>query len=189
MNFSQSKKYLKSLKEKNVKFGLGQMQKLAALAGILAEKINAIHVTGSNGKGSTTAFISSILKEAGYKTGTYTSPHLVSITERIKINGKNISEKDFAKQITLIAFAGKKMNEPPSYFEVLTAAAFNFFLEKKVDFAVVEVGLGGRLDATNILNGLVNVFTDISLEHTNVLGPTIKHIAAEKAHIIKQDSL
>ena len=188
MNFKQSQEYLCGLKEKNVKFDLAQMQELTALLGIRAEKINAVHMTGSNGKGSTTAFVSSMLKEAGYRTGTYTSPHLASITERIKINGKNISEKEFAKHISLIAAVGKKMKEPPSYFEAITATAFAYFLEQKTDFVAAEVGLGGRLDATNVLNGLVNVFTDISLEHTNVLGPTIRHIATEKAHIIKQNS-
>ncbi|MBI2598052.1 MAG: bifunctional folylpolyglutamate synthase/dihydrofolate synthase, partial [Candidatus Diapherotrites archaeon] len=188
MNYYNALKYLSSLKEKNKKFFLKPMQELVKAANLNLSRLRIVHVAGSDGKGSTTAFISSILKENGYRVGTYTSPHLVSIRERIKINGKNISEKDFAKKISEIRNASKKMKNTPSYFETVTAAALKHFLEKQVDFAVVEVGLGGRLDATNILHGLVNVITNISLEHTQVLGNTIQKIAWEKAHIIKENS-
>lgn len=188
VNFKAANKYLDSLKEKLVKFDLKTMQKLVKAMELEPARLKVIHITGSNGKGSTSAFVSSILKEAGYKTGSYTSPHLSSVTERIKINGKKIPEKTFAKLVFETKKTAEKMKPKPSYFETVTAAAIKYFLDKKTDFVVAEVGMGGRLDATNVLHGTVNVITDISLEHTQTLGNTIQKIAKEKSGIIKHDS-
>ncbi len=142
-----------------------------------------IHVAGTNGKGSCSHTIASILQAAGYTVGLYTSPHLVDFRERIRVNGECISE-DY-----VIDFVEKERNffEPlhPSFFELTTALAFKYFADKRVDIAVIEVGLGGRLDCTNIISPLVSVITNISLDHTQFLGDTLAKIAAEKAGIIK----
>jgi len=188
VTFKQALRYLDNLQEKIVKFDLKTMQELVKTLDVDLSKLKVIHIAGSNGKGSTSAFITSILKESGYNVGTYTSPHLVSITERIKINNKNISEKEFERLFFEIKNVSKRMKTIPSYFETLTAIALKYFLEKKVDFVVAEVGMGGRLDATNVLNGIVTVITNISLEHTKTLGNSIKKIAKEKAGIIKENS-
>jgi len=143
-----------------------------------------VHVGGTNGKGSTSHMLAAVLDQAGYKTGLYTSPHLKDFRERIRINGKMISKRfvvDFvARQKALI----ESLN--PSFFEVTVAMAFSYFSSKKVDVAVIEVGLGGRLDSTNIITPDLSVITNISLDHTNILGNTLAAIAAEKAGIIKK---
>ncbi len=143
-----------------------------------------IHVAGTNGKGSVSHTLAAILQEAGFRVGLYTSPHLVDFRERIRINGKPISEEyvvDFVEQ-------ERSFFEPlhPSFFEVATALAFKYFHDEKIDIAVVEVGLGGRLDCTNIITPLVSVITNISFDHTQFLGDTLAKIAAEKAGIIKR---
>ncbi|MBU0502670.1 MAG: bifunctional folylpolyglutamate synthase/dihydrofolate synthase [Candidatus Margulisbacteria bacterium] len=158
-------------------------------------KFKSIHIAGTNGKGSTAVMISSILKEAGYKVGLYTSPHLFDYTERVKINGRDISSKEFKRGLAIIEkvareprilFSGSRAHkETSTIFEVLTALAFWYFAKKGVDYAVVEVGLGGRLDATNVLTPLASVITNIELEHTEILGKTLSKITAEKAAIIK----
>lgn len=146
-------------------------------------KFKSIHIGGTNGKGSTSHMLSSILQQAGYKTGLYTSPHLIDFRERIRINGEMIS-KDF-----VVAFTEKTktiVDEiSPSFFEVTVAMAFSYFAEKTVDIAIIEVGLGGRLDSTNVITPELSVITNISLDHTNILGNTVKEIAFEKAGIIK----
>lgn len=148
-------------------------------------KFKSIHVAGTNGKGSTSHMLAAILQKAGYKTGLYTSPHLKDFRERIRINGKMVSKafvKDFVKnQRTLI----KEIE--PSFFEVTVAMAFDFFAQEKVDVAIIEVGLGGRLDSTNIITPELSVITNISLDHTNILGNTLPKIAFEKAGIIKKN--
>ena len=148
-------------------------------------KFKSIHVAGTNGKGSTSSMLASILQEAGYKVGLYTSPHLKDFRERIKINGKEISEEyviDFVK-------ANKSFfeNNQLSFFEMTVGLAFQYFADKKVDVALIEVGMGGRLDSTNIITPLLSVITNIGLDHTQFLGSTLELIAIEKAGIIKQN--
>lgn len=149
-------------------------------------KIKTIHIAGTNGKGSTTNMIASILIESGYKIGTYTSPHLKDFRERICINGTKIEEKkviDFIKK-NKVWFNDINM----SFFEMTVAMAFNYFYEEKVDLAVIETGLGGRLDSTNIINPEISIITNVSLDHTNLLGNNIHSIASEKAGIIKKNT-
>lgn len=149
------------------------------------EKFKTIHVGGTNGKGSTSHMLASVLQSAGYKTGLYTSPHLKDFRERIRINGEMISESfvaDFtAREKALI----EELN--PSFFEVTVAMAFDYFASQEVDIAIIEVGLGGRLDSTNIITPQLSVITNISFDHTNLLGNTLPEIAAEKAGIIKKN--
>ncbi|MEJ6950428.1 bifunctional folylpolyglutamate synthase/dihydrofolate synthase [Natronospora cellulosivora (SeqCode)] len=158
------------------------------------DKLNIIHVAGSNGKGSTIAYLKSIYKEAGYKVGVYTSPHLLSFNERIEINGQLISDEDLKVLISKIKAVIDNMEKNnlarPSFFELVTTLAFLYFAEKDVDILLLEVGLGGRLDATNVIKSpLASVITSISLEHTAILGDTLGKIAREKAGIIKGTSI
>ena len=148
------------------------------------KRFSTIHVGGTNGKGSVSHTLAAVLQKCGYKVGLYTSPHLVDFRERIRVNGEMISEDyvvDFVEQ-------ERSFFEPlsPSFFEVTTAMAFKFFADKQVDIAVIEVGLGGRLDCTNIITPLVSVITNISFDHTQFLGDTLSKIASEKAGIIKE---
>lgn len=147
-------------------------------------KFKTVHVGGTNGKGSTSHMIASILQEAGYKVGLYTSPHLKNFTERIRINGKEITKKSVVDFI----IDNKKFleNQRLSFFEMTVGMAFNYFADKKVDVAIIEVGLGGRLDSTNIIMPEVSVITNIGLDHTQFLGETLPEIAFEKAGIIKR---
>lgn len=146
-------------------------------------KFKTIHVGGTNGKGSTSHMLAAILQQAGYKTGLYTSPHLKDFRERIRINGEMITE-DFVTDF--VAEQQDIMEEiNPSFFEVTVAMAFSYFAEEQVDIAIIEVGLGGRLDSTNIITPELSVITNISLDHTNILGTTLPEIAKEKAGIIK----
>lgn len=150
------------------------------------KEIKTIHVAGTNGKGSTSHFLASILQEAGYKTGLYTSPHLKDFRERIKINGEDISE-DF-----VVDFIGSNKSffeeNQLSFFEMTVGLAFDYFRQEKVDIAIIEVGLGGRLDSTNIISPLLSVITNIGLDHVQFLGNTIEKIAYEKAGIIKPNT-
>ncbi|HZX19399.1 MAG TPA: folylpolyglutamate synthase/dihydrofolate synthase family protein [archaeon] len=188
MNYSQSKEWLFSQKIAMKGFTLAKIRKLIKLAKINTNSFKTIHVAGSNGKGSTCAFIAQILKEEGCKTGLYTSPHLVEPTERITINGTKISEKKFAKYTNYFRKLMQKKKMGANFFEIITAMAFKYFDDEKIEFLVAETGMGGRLDATNVLDGIVNVITTISLEHTQYLGKTITKIAKEKAGIIKNNS-
>ena len=146
-------------------------------------KFRSVHIAGTNGKGSTSHLLAAVLQEAGYKTGLYTSPHLKDFRERIRINGKMIPQKrvvDFVED-------HKKLftKVQPSFFEWTVGLAFDYFANEKVDIAIIETGLGGRLDSTNVLNPLVSVITNISRDHMNLLGKKVKQIATEKAGIIK----
>ncbi len=183
------RKFLSSLERFGINLGLDRIQFLLDQLGNPQNKFKSIHIAGTNGKGSTAAMTASILKEAGYKVGLYTSPHLFDFTERIKINGKDISKEDFSaglKQIKKISdHPSISPSSQPTVFEVLTALAFWYFAKKKVDYAIVEVGMGGRLDATNVLVPQVSVITNIDYEHTDVLGKTLSRIAKEKSAIIK----
>lgn len=168
------------------KEGLDNTYKLDEHFGHPHKKFKTIHIAGTNGKGSCSHTIAAILQNAGYKTGLYTSPHLVDFSERIRVNGRPI-EEDF-----VIRFVNEHKNffEPlhPSFFELTTAMAFMYFAEKEVDVAVIEVGLGGRLDCTNIINPDLSIITNISLDHTQFLGHTLSAIAKEKAGIIKENT-
>jgi len=181
--------YLDSLQKFGMNLGLERISYLLEKLGNPHLKFKSIHVAGTNGKGSTCAMAASILKEAGYKVGLYTSPHLFDYTERIKVNNKDISTKEFKEGLKLVEkLSSNPATKPPSnptIFEVLTAVAFWYFAKKKVDYAIIEVGLGGRLDATNVLTPQVSVITNIDLEHTEILGKTLAKIAGEKAAIIK----
>jgi len=145
-----------------------------------------VHVAGTNGKGSTSHMLASILQEAGYKVGLYTSPHLKDFRERIKIDGKEIPETNVVEFINNKKYYLEAQNL--SFFEMTVGLAFNYFAEEKVDIAIIEVGLGGRLDSTNIIQPLLSVITNIGLDHTHMLGNTLEDIAAEKAGIIKPNT-
>ncbi|OGU61017.1 MAG: hypothetical protein A2V66_09760, partial [Ignavibacteria bacterium RBG_13_36_8] len=168
----------------NIKLGLDKTIHLLNHIGNPHKKLKTIHIAGSNGKGSTSSFISSILQEAGFKTGLYTSPHFVRFNERVRINGVEIPDEYIAEFITELDKYVDKYE--PTFFELTTALAFKYFYEMKVDYAVIETGLGGRLDATNVLQPFASVITHIGLEHTNILGDTLEKVAYEKACIIKE---
>lgn len=186
MNLETSLKKLYSLHTFGIKLGLDNTIGFLNYLGNPQNHLKSIHVAGSNGKGSTSSFIASILMEMGYKVGLYTSPHFMKFNERIVINGKQIEDEYVAE---FISRNDKYIDEYQlTFFEVTTAMAFQYFKETKTDFCVIETGLGGRLDSTNVLNPLAVVITTISLEHTNVLGNTIEQIASEKAAIIKNDT-
>jgi dihydrofolate synthase/folylpolyglutamate synthase len=165
------------------KEGLENIEALMEITGHPERKFKTVHIAGTNGKGSVAHLLASYFQERGCKTGLFTSPHLVDFRERIRLNGQMISEE------AVLAFFNKFQSQfdqlEPSFFEMTTALAFHYFAEEKVDVAVIEVGLGGRLDSTNVLSPLLSVITNISLEHTQMLGDSIAKIAKEKAGIIK----
>ncbi|WP_375191202.1 bifunctional folylpolyglutamate synthase/dihydrofolate synthase [Chryseobacterium sp.] len=169
--------------QKAYKPGLDNIIKLCDFFGNPQEKIKCIHIGGTNGKGSSSNMLASVLQQSGYKIGLYNSPHLIDFTERIKVNGKNC-DKEF-----VFNFIRKLKNLPdnirPSFFEFTTIMAFEYFYQQNVDFAIIEVGLGGRLDSTNIIKPLVSAITNVQLDHQNILGDTIEEIAGEKAGIVK----
>ncbi|MGQ0541375.1 MAG: bifunctional folylpolyglutamate synthase/dihydrofolate synthase [Blastocatellia bacterium] len=196
MNFSESEAYLLSLgnEVETMKLGLENIRKLLAALGNPETKYLKVQVAGTNGKGSVCAFLNSICVEAGIKTGLYTSPHLVSITERVKIDGIDIDESEFAHLSTLVRETSEKLvlngtlETLPTYFEQVTAMALAAFAEAKVELAILETGLGGRFDATTAANAEIAAITQIALDHQEYLGDTIEEIAAEKAAIIRADS-
>ncbi|HEY9077403.1 MAG TPA: folylpolyglutamate synthase/dihydrofolate synthase family protein [Anaerolineaceae bacterium] len=167
------------------KFDLSRMEHLLHLLGDPHRKYGVVHVAGTKGKGSTSAMIASVLQEAGYRVGFYTSPHLHEYTERIQVNRQPISMASFVALLDSIKPIIEQV-ERITTFEITTALAFLYFAQEKVDYAVVEVGLGGRLDATNLVEPIVSVITSLSYDHMNVLGDTLAKIAGEKAGIIKQ---
>ncbi|NTW43685.1 MAG: hypothetical protein HGB14_04440, partial [Anaerolineaceae bacterium] len=152
------------------------------------EKFRSIHVAGTNGKGSVSHMLASVFQEAGYKTGLYTSPHLKDFRERIKVNGEMIDENAVIRFTNLYLEKNKTEKLEPSFFELTVSMAFDYFRTSEVDIAVIEVGLGGRLDSTNIITPEVSVITNISFDHMSLLGNTLPKIAAEKAGIIKKFS-
>ncbi len=166
-------------------FDLDRMRALLKRLGNPHEQYRSVHVAGTKGKGSTCAMVAAMLQGTGYKVGLYASPHLTDIRERISINGELISAHDFARLVKMVEPIVAKIRPTPTYFDVLTAVAFKYFAEQKVDVAVVETGLGGRLDSTNVLTPEVAAITSISKDHMAQLGPTLSHIAAEKAGIFK----
>ena len=164
--------------------GLETTLKLSSTFGNPEHSFRAIHVAGTNGKGSTSHLLASILQNAGYTVGLYTSPHLLDFRERIRVNGKMVSEDFVCRFVDSFLNSGYD-GRRPSFFELATIMAFKYFEEQKVDIAVVEVGLGGRLDSTNIITPLLSIITNISFDHTQFLGSTLAEIAGEKAGIIK----
>ena len=191
MNYDESIAWLESLGQFGIRLGMERIQQLLFVLGHPENQVKTIHVAGTNGKGSVTTMIAAILAEAGLRVGKFTSPHLVRYNERIQINEKDIPDEDFAKVLTTVReFADdlvkKEACEQPTQFEILTAAAFHYFALQQVDYAVIEVGLGGLWDSTNLIKPLVSVITNIALDHTKVLGNTIEEIALQKAGIIKE---
>lgn len=183
--------YLFSLQQFGVKFGLDNMRTIVARLDHPELAFDSVHVGGTNGKGSVTAMVEAAVRAAGLKTGRYTSPHLVSLTERFAVNGRPVDEPmlkaavDVIREAVLALHAEKRLSAHPTFFEVTTAAAFELFRQAAVDLAVCEVGLGGRLDATNVLAPMLTAVTSIALDHQQYLGHTVADIAAEKAGIIK----
>ena len=193
MNYAECLSYLADLGHelRGVKFGLEAMEGILASLGHPERKYPTAIVAGTNGKGSTSAMLASIMAHAGYRTGLYTSPHLIRVNERIRVNGREISDEDFASSFTEVRQFAEGLAEQellahrPSFFELLTATAFLHFARSPVDFAVLEVGMGGRLDATNITEPRVALITNIDLDHVEFLGHTHAAIAGEKAGVIK----
>ena len=179
----------------NRKFDLEHMRVLAEALGHPERRFTSILIAGTNGKGSTAATLASILQTAGHRTGLYTSPHLQRINERIRVNVDEISDPEFAEmherveKIAAELVANGKLPHPPSFFETLTAMAFEYFASAGVEIAVLEVGMGGRLDATNVVDPCISVITDIALDHQQFLGNTIGEIAKEKAGIIRKSGV
>ena len=166
-------------------FKLDRMRDLLDAIGNPQEKVAMIHVAGTVGKGSTVAMIASMLQGNGYTVGTYTSPHLIDIRERVVVNGEMVKEDTFTELLKSIVSAATKRNLIPTFFELITAVAFKHFADEAVDIAVIETGLGGRLDSTNVINPLMTLITKIDLDHTHILGETVEEIAREKAGIFK----
>lgn len=171
-----------------IKLGLDNIQKICDELGNPEKKYKIIHITGTNGKGSTSTIIETVLLEAGYSVGKYTSPHILKFNERIRANGKDISDEEIALTYEKVKNAVKNIGITPTFFEVTTAMMLLYFAEKKVQYAVLEVGMGGRFDATNVADGDIAIITNVSLDHTEYLGKTIYDIAFEKAGIIKEKS-
>jgi dihydrofolate synthase/folylpolyglutamate synthase len=200
MNYDAAVRYLLSLGRElaaptqaaAAKFDLENITVLSERLGRPDRAYPSAHIAGTNGKGSTAAFLESILRHAGFRTGLNTSPHLEKINERIRVNGAEISDHDFAETLTRIQaqieelLAAGKLRAHPTYFECVTAMALEYFARIHVDFGIFEVGLGGRLDATNILTPLISLITRVDFDHENFLGHSLREIAAEKAGILKQ---
>ncbi|NTW67506.1 MAG: bifunctional folylpolyglutamate synthase/dihydrofolate synthase [Nitrospirae bacterium] len=191
MSYQETIDYLFGLQKHGIKFGLSNSIQLMGLMGDPQRRFPSVHIAGTNGKGSTAAFLACMLRAAGYRVGLYTSPHLVSFTERIRINGVPVTEERVVGLAERVRARYENVRSAeggpltPTFFEVTTAMAFTCFAEERVDIAVVEAGMGGRLDSTNVIAPLVSVITNIDLEHTEYLGTTVGLIASEKAGIIK----
>ena len=194
MNYDEALEWLFNVRRFGPERTLGPTKHILDLMGNPQESFGAIHVGGTNGKGSTSAMIASILHAAGYKVGLYTSPHLEDFRERIRVGGEMIPTEDVTRLLNEIEVLFNRMIDYPEpmplrFFDIVTAVCFKYFKEQGVDYGVIEVGLGGRLDATNVLNPLVSVITNIGFEHVNILGPTLEDIAYEKGGIIKPNSV
>ncbi len=190
MTFRQAEEYLLGLELFGMRFGLDRMHRLMTVLGLPQRRFASVHVVGSNGKSSTVRFLAAILERHGLGTGSYTSPHLASFRERIEVGEEPVSEADFAAAVERAAHAAELVNrnaEPDDHvtqFEALTAAAYHELARRGVEVAVIEAGLGGRFDATNVIPSKVQVLTSVSLEHTRWLGPTLTDIAEEKLDVV-----
>jgi dihydrofolate synthase/folylpolyglutamate synthase len=191
MTYAEAERYLLSLELFGMRFGLDRMRRLMTALGSPQERFGTIHVAGTNGKSSTVRMTAAILARHGLRAGAYLSPHLVSFTERIRIDDKDVTEEHFAAAVARAARAAEKVNrtlegdDRVTQFEALTAAAYSELAEAGVDVGVIEAGLGGRYDATNVIPSKVQVLTNVGLEHTRWLGPTIADVAAEKLDIVR----
>jgi dihydrofolate synthase / folylpolyglutamate synthase len=191
MTYADAERYLLSLELFGMRFGLDRMRRLMTALGSPQERFGTIHVAGTNGKTSTVRMAAAILARHGLRAGAYLSPHLVSFTERIRIDDRDVSEERFGAAVARAARAAEKVNrtleddDRVTQFEALTAAAYSELAEAGVDVAVIEAGLGGRYDATNVIPSKVQVLTNVGLEHTRWLGPTIADVAAEKLDIVR----
>lgn len=184
-------KYLEELRVLGSNYGLERTERLLKLVGDPHKKIRLIHIAGTNGKGSTSSILGKVLIEHGYKVGFFNSPHLEEIEETIRINDDNIAEEELVNLLEEIKpYVNKIVEEGykhPTEFEVLTCVMFLYLYRQKVDFGVIEVGLGGRLDSTNVITPILSIITSISLDHTNILGNTVEEITSEKVGIIKEN--
>ncbi|WP_296779191.1 folylpolyglutamate synthase/dihydrofolate synthase family protein [Ruminococcus sp.] len=187
MNYQEALDYMKKAAERGSLLGLSRVTELLRLMGDPQDKVKTVHIAGTNGKGSFGAMLTSVLKSAGYKVGGFSSPAITKVTDSFRIGGEEISEQDFADLIGDIAPICESMDEKPTEFEVLTAAAFELFVRKNCDIAVVECGMGGDLDSTNVIKApVMSVITNVQKDHSSFLGDTIAEIASHKCGIIKQ---
>lgn len=188
MTYDEALSYLESLGAFGIKPGLQRIELLLKKLGQPQKKTQFVHVTGTNGKGSVTSMLTNIFKSAKLKTGNFTSPHLVKWNERININGVSVSDEQLAEAIEKVKVAADEVGtllEPPTQFEIITAVAFYLFAQAKLDIVVLEVGMGGLLDSTNVIEPLCSVITNVSLDHTDKLGDSLQELAEQKAGIIK----
>jgi dihydrofolate synthase/folylpolyglutamate synthase len=191
VTFRQAEEYLLSLELFGMRFGLDRMHRLMTVLGLPQRRFASIHVVGTNGKSSTVRFCAAILERHGLRTGSYTSPHLGSFRERIEVGEEPVAETDFASAVARAAQAAELVNrtadpdDQVTQFEALTAAAYHELARRGVEVAVIEAGLGGRFDATNVIPSKVQVLTSVGLEHTRWLGPTLMDIAAEKLAVVR----
>lgn len=185
MNYREALAWLYATQHHGIKLGLENVRRLLAALGWQGERQRFLHVAGTNGKGSVCAMLDAICRAAGVRTGLYTSPHLVSFRERVRLDGEMISEAGVAKSLSTIRDVVAGWATHPTFFEITTALALSFFEKERADVVVLETGMGGRLDATNVVTPVASVITTIALDHQAWLGSTIREIAAEKAGIIK----
>src|SRR4051812_4373270 len=195
MNFRQAEEHLLSLELFGMRFGLDRMHKLMTVLGLPQRRFASIHVVGTNGKSSTVRFLAALLERHGLATGSYTSPHLGSFRERIEVGERPVSEDAFAAAVTQADHAAELVNRTAAaddrvtQFEALTAAAYHELARSKIEVAVIEAGLGGRFDATNVIPSKVQVLTNVGLEHTRWLGPTVADIAEEKLAVVRDHTV
>ena len=191
MNYVECLEYLDSLGKFGIQLGMDRIEGLLKELGNPEKELKTVHVTGTNGKGSVASMITNILLAAGLKVGKFTSPHLVKWNERIELNGQDISDEDFATVLSAVKVAAdsivrKGVCQQPTQFEILTAAAFLYYKLQQVDYAVIEVGMGGLWDSTNVITPVVSVITNVAMDHSERLGNTLERIAMQKAGIIKE---
>ncbi|MFW6218065.1 MAG: bifunctional folylpolyglutamate synthase/dihydrofolate synthase, partial [Verrucomicrobiota bacterium] len=189
-SYKETRDYLYSLRDRGSKYGIERMQRFVAELGHPERRFPVIHVAGTNGKGSVCAMLEAIYRANGYRTGLYTSPHLVHLGERVQVDRLPLTETDIVRHCERLrpvaaALGAGKPEEHPSFFEFMTAMAFLQFADAQVDLAILETGLGGRLDATNVAAPELSVITSVSLDHTELLGDSLAKIAREKAGICK----
>ena len=189
MNYKEAMKYIQQIGNFGSNYGLERTYRLLEILGNPQDKLKLIHIAGTNGKGSTTAMVTALLRGKGFKVGMYTSPYLEEFEERIQINGENIQKRRLGQLMDKVKEAVESVVleniNHPTEFEIITCLMLLYFYEEKIDYGVIEVGLGGRLDSTNVITPIVSVITSISYDHTNLLGNTLTEIASEKAGIIK----